>query len=301
MTQYLVAIHHPDDFDSSTETEATVRAIDQLNEEMAAAASWSSLAASRRFAMRGLCGPNRMARFWSLTARISRPRSTSAGSGCWNAPLWTTRWRGDAKPPGPVGRQSESARLGYHHRNQLSGSDNTAGIHRSDHFLTPKKWCVATASFEVHSKLTRSNGPAWPALRRITMRKKKFSAIAIMSFVLLVLLAKAYPAIAQDVKTAYPSMAPLDQYLMTDQAAEIALARSAAPGVHLARRRRPGSWTSRFRDGGEGQKRFRVSIVERSWTSAPDAEFGIRRCAPRYITTSPAALSYLHATSNGPN
>src|SRR5258708_17116512 len=37
MTQYLVAIHHPDDFDPSAETEATVRAIDALNEEMAAA------------------------------------------------------------------------------------------------------------------------------------------------------------------------------------------------------------------------------------------------------------------------
>ena len=37
MTQYLVAIHHPDDFDPSTETEATVREIDALNQEMAAA------------------------------------------------------------------------------------------------------------------------------------------------------------------------------------------------------------------------------------------------------------------------
>jgi hypothetical protein len=37
MSQYLVAIHHPDSFDPSTESEATVRAIDTLNEEMAAA------------------------------------------------------------------------------------------------------------------------------------------------------------------------------------------------------------------------------------------------------------------------
>jgi len=37
MTQYLVAIHHPDDFDPSTESEATIRDIDVLNEEMAAA------------------------------------------------------------------------------------------------------------------------------------------------------------------------------------------------------------------------------------------------------------------------
>jgi hypothetical protein len=37
MAQYLVAIHHADDFDPSKETEATNRAIDVLNEEMAAA------------------------------------------------------------------------------------------------------------------------------------------------------------------------------------------------------------------------------------------------------------------------
>jgi hypothetical protein len=35
--QYLVAIHHRDDFDPSAESEATVRDIDALNQEMAAA------------------------------------------------------------------------------------------------------------------------------------------------------------------------------------------------------------------------------------------------------------------------
>src|SRR4051812_5191009 len=37
MPQYLVAIHLPDDFDPSVETEATARDIDALNEEMIAA------------------------------------------------------------------------------------------------------------------------------------------------------------------------------------------------------------------------------------------------------------------------
>ena len=37
MTQYLVAIHHPDDFDPSQEDEATHRDIDALNQEMVAA------------------------------------------------------------------------------------------------------------------------------------------------------------------------------------------------------------------------------------------------------------------------
>jgi hypothetical protein len=37
MTQYLVAIHHPDDYDSSAEDEAMSRDIDALNDEMVAA------------------------------------------------------------------------------------------------------------------------------------------------------------------------------------------------------------------------------------------------------------------------
>ena len=37
MPQYLVAIHHPDNYDPSLEDEAMIRDIDVLNEEMAAA------------------------------------------------------------------------------------------------------------------------------------------------------------------------------------------------------------------------------------------------------------------------
>ena len=37
MTQYLIAIHHPDDYDPSTEDAAMSRAIDELNDEMVAA------------------------------------------------------------------------------------------------------------------------------------------------------------------------------------------------------------------------------------------------------------------------
>ncbi len=45
---------------------------------------------------------------------------------------------------------------------------------------------------------------------------------------LVVVLITAWRALAQDTKPKYPSMAPLDQYLM-DRNAEIAMARSAAP------------------------------------------------------------------------
>ena len=50
--------------------------------------------------------------------------------------------------------------------------------------------------------------------------------IALGAFVL-----AAWQAQPQDAKVPYPSMAPLDQYLITDRNAEIALARSAAPAA----------------------------------------------------------------------
>ena len=53
-------------------------------------------------------------------------------------------------------------------------------------------------------------------------------ALAVGSFALVALPATPWQANAQDAKGSYPTMAPLDQYLM-ERSAEIALARSAAP------------------------------------------------------------------------
>ena len=50
MPQYLVAIHHPDNYDPSTEGEAMVRDIDTLNEEM--------IDADARFFAGGLNAPS---------------------------------------------------------------------------------------------------------------------------------------------------------------------------------------------------------------------------------------------------
>ncbi|WP_266170152.1 hypothetical protein [Dyella subtropica] len=65
------------------------------------------------------------------------------------------------------------------------------------------------------------------------MQKAK-RAIQIMSFVLLAMFAASQQAVSQDaqkpgVTPSYPKMAPVDQYLMANRDAEIALARSAAP------------------------------------------------------------------------
>ena len=61
------------------------------------------------------------------------------------------------------------------------------------------------------------------------MNRKRFQAIASLGFALTLILDAAWQARAQDRQMLYPSMAPVEQYLMTDRNAEIALARSAAP------------------------------------------------------------------------
>jgi hypothetical protein len=73
MPLYLVAIHLPDDFDPSPVTEATIRDIDVLNEELEAAGA--------RIFGGGLSaagGRSPMVRCSPPTGRTWRPRSTWA-------------------------------------------------------------------------------------------------------------------------------------------------------------------------------------------------------------------------------
>ena len=60
------------------------------------------------------------------------------------------------------------------------------------------------------------------------MNRKIFRTITFGTFASVAILCAA-PVRAADAKTPYPSMAPLDQYLIADRNAEIALARTAAP------------------------------------------------------------------------
>ena len=98
----------------------------------------------------------------------------------------------------------------------------------------------------------------------------RFMRMVIQGFAMLVVLGTA--AMAQEATTPYPNMAPIEQYLMTDQGAEIALARSAAPEsiAHDADVLVLGRHG--FETAVKGKNGF-VCIVERSWTSAADAEF----------------------------
>jgi hypothetical protein len=109
------------------------------------------------------------------------------------------------------------------------------------------------------------------------MPGKKLRAIAIQSFTLLVVLGTAYltmayQGMAQDATTPYSNMASIDQYLMTDQAAEIAMARTAAPESISRDAEVMVLGRHGFETAVNGKNGF-VCIVERSWTSAADADF----------------------------
>lgn len=123
-------------------------------------------------------------------------------------------------------------------------------------------------------------------------RKDNAQHMRFVLIVLFVLLGRAHEALAQDAATAYPKMAPIDQYLMVDREAEIALARSAAPesisrDAEVLVLGRHG-----FETAVQGTNGF-VCIVGRGWTSAPDADFWNPKVRVPICVNAPAARSYL--------
>jgi hypothetical protein len=106
------------------------------------------------------------------------------------------------------------------------------------------------------------------SIKRMILR-----TIAVKSFALVFALSVAWQAQAQDAKTQYPGMAPLNQYLMADRNAEIALARSAAPESvsHDAEILVLGPHG--YETAVKGKNGF-VCVVERSWMAPfDDPEF----------------------------
>ncbi len=100
------------------------------------------------------------------------------------------------------------------------------------------------------------------------MKQHTVRTVALRSFALVVLLGLVWQAQAQDAKAPYPSMAPLDQYLM-ERDAEIALARSAAPesishDADVMVLGRHG-----FESAVKGKNGF-VCMVQRSWSAGID-------------------------------
>ena len=118
-------------------------------------------------------------------------------------------------------------------------------------------------------------GPGKPLLQR---------AVACSALAIVAILATASVARAQDVKNSYPSMAPLDQYLM-EREAEIALARSAAPtsishDAEILVLGRHG-----YEAAAKGTNGF-VCLVQRSWAAGlTTPNSGIPDCAHRSAST----------------
>jgi len=100
------------------------------------------------------------------------------------------------------------------------------------------------------------------------MRRKIVGTIALGSFAVAVALAVAWPAQAQNAKEPYPSMAPLDQYLM-ERKAEIALARSAAPDSITQDAEVMVLGRNGYETAVKGKNGF-VCLVWRSWTAGTD-------------------------------
>ena len=124
------------------------------------------------------------------------------------------------------------------------------------------------------------------------MRLTKVRAIAIKSFALLVVLGTAYQAAAQHAAPSYPHMAPIEQYLMTDRDAEIALARSSAPESISRDAEVLVLGHHGFQTAVKGKNGF-VCIVGRSWTSAADADFWDPKVRVPMCVNAAAARSYL--------
>jgi hypothetical protein len=117
----------------------------------------------------------------------------------------------------------------------------------------------------------------------------------IMTFALVVQIFSFWLALAQSQvdKGPYPTMAPLDRYMVPDENAEIALARSAAPAsiasaAEVMVLRRDG-----YTRAVKGSNGF-VCIVERSWANTTDdPQFWNPKMRAPHCFNSPAAKTFL--------
>jgi len=128
------------------------------------------------------------------------------------------------------------------------------------------------------------------------MNKTMTDRIMLGALALVVALGASQQARAADAKTLYPSMAPLDQYLIPDRNAEIALARTAAPPSisHDATVMVLGGHG--YETAVEGKNGF-VCMVERAWMNPFDSpEFWNPKNRSPICLNPPAARTVLPIT-----
>ena len=114
-------------------------------------------------------------------------------------------------------------------------------------------------------------------------------------FMLVIVLSAVWMAQAQDTKTPYPGMAPLDQYLMARNA-EIELARSAAPASIAQDAEVMVLGRHAYETAVKGKNGF-VCMVQRSWTAGnDDPDFWNPKIRSPICFNPPAVRSYLPLT-----
>ncbi len=101
------------------------------------------------------------------------------------------------------------------------------------------------------------------------MNRKRFQMIASLSLTLIVILGAGLQA--QDRQPSYPSMAPLDQYLMADRNTEISMARSAAPESISRDADVLVLGSHGYETAVKGKNGF-VCLVERAWMGSFDGD-----------------------------
>jgi hypothetical protein len=127
------------------------------------------------------------------------------------------------------------------------------------------------------------------------MQRKILKTFIVKSFVLVFVLGSAGQARAQDAKAPYPSMAPLEQYLM-ERSAEIALARSAAPESISQDAEVMVFGRHGFETAVKGKNGF-VCIVWRSWAAGiDDPEFWNPKLRAPVCFNPPAARFHVPLT-----
>src|ERR1700721_3353447 len=133
-----------------------------------------------------------------------------------------------------------------------------------------------------------------------SMKQKTTKMIACGAFALVIVLGECWPAHAQVAKAQYASMAPLDQYLMADHNAEIALARSAAPAAISSDAEVLVLGRNGYETAVKGKNGF-VCVVERGWMGPFDGEFAVNFWNPKirgpFCFNPPAARTILPMTS----
>ena len=125
------------------------------------------------------------------------------------------------------------------------------------------------------------------------MQKTRLALIVSVLLVETVLPGSSHQAQAQAKPAPYPAMAPLSQYLIPDKAAEIELARSAAPASISGEAEVLVFGQDGYTTAVKGKNGF-TCLVERSWAkTTDDAEFWNPKVRAPHCLNAPAVKTYL--------